>query len=402
MLSVHTQFDFMSRVKSKSKSEERNVSDFLHARDVICFNRCLSMGMDINTKDQSWLACDYTALHYLAGGQEENTGTDTGTDTDLAAVMYLLTSEPKMKINAKTATGRTAISLAAWYNRVEFLKLLIDFNGDRDLVDNSNQTPLFWARIAKCKEAEDILTGYFPKEDDKLHSQMAAKLKVDDIFSKKALSRRFDNKLVDLKYSSIQAVYTGNFDLLEKSMPLIDNVMLLSLTTLAAKEDQVHLLDYLCEKYRGSKKIRGVNDGEIKNITDSQSKPSRGAFEGWAEEKESLSDPSSCSVLFMNKKATNVLNFRDENGCSILDLLNSEMKSSITSTSSQSTDDAMETFLLCGMDPFPRQCAANATLERIIDRSRVLALFKILYHKYIFLDILSILNLVQTLMIEFE
>ena len=396
MLSMHTQFDFASRVKSKSKSEEKSVFEFLHSREIICFDRCLSMGMDINTKDQSWLACDYTALHYLAGEQEKN----TDKDTDLAAVMYLLTSEPKMKINAKNAIGRTAISLAAWYNRVDFLKLLIDFNGDRDLVDNSNQTPLYWAKIAKCKEAEEILTGYFPKEDEKLHSQMEAKLQVEKFFSKNALSKRFGYKLVDLKYSSIQAIYTGNFNLLKKSMPLIDNAMLLSLTTLAAKEDQVHLLVYLCEKYRSSKMIREGYDGEIEKVTGSQFKPSYGVFErfdGDGEEKE-----SSSSTFAVNKCATNVLNVRDEDGYSILDLLDCEAKS----TSSQSTTnyDAMETFLLCGMDPIPhnRRARSSRTLERIIDRSRVLAVFKILYHKYIFLDILSIFSLVQTLMIEFD
>ena len=449
MLNVHTQFDFVSRMKSKSQSEARKVfDDFLHARDVVCFDRCMTVGLDINTKDPSWLACDYTALHYLAGGQQKKVkdtdteDTDTeDTDTDLAAVMYLLTSEPKMNINAKNATGRTAMSLAAWYNRVDFLKLLIDFNADREIVDNVNQSPLYWAKNANCKEAEEILTGYFPKEDDKLHSQMEAKLKVDNIFCKNALGKRFGNKLVDLKYSSIQAIYTGNFDLLKKSIKLIDNAMLLSLTTLAAKEGQVHILGYLCEKYRGiSSKIRG-RKGEIQKVTDSQFKSSYRFFDGFdgdgeekeslfgdGEEKESLFDPSSSSVILGKINATNVLNFRDENGCSILDLLD-EVKSG------QSAVDLIETFLLCGMDPISHHQSAlsaclpsssssssssstistittittittklsrAAALKRIVNRSRVLALFKIIYHKYIYLDVMSIFDLVQTLIIEFE
>ena len=36
----------------------------------------------------------------------------------------------------------------------------------------------------------------------------------------------------------------------------------------------------------------------------------------------------------------------------------------------------------------------------IVNRSRVLCLFKILYHKYIFLDVNSIFDLVQVLLCE--
>jgi len=61
-----------------------------------------------------------------------------------------------------------------------------------------------------------------------------------------------------------------------------------------------------------------------------------------------------------------------------------------------------------GLDPlsleeacFPKlSLKRDYEIERIIKRSRILCLFKILYHKYIFLDVQTIFQLVQTLSYE--
>ena len=68
-------------------------------------------------------------------------------------------------------------------------------------------------------------------------------------------------------------------------------------------------------------------------------------------------------------------------------------------------DKSVEPLLYIGLDATPYsacspQSKPSADVVDIVNRSRVLCLFKILYHKYIYLDINSIFDLVQVLLYE--
>ena len=68
-------------------------------------------------------------------------------------------------------------------------------------------------------------------------------------------------------------------------------------------------------------------------------------------------------------------------------------------------DKSVEPFLYIGLDATPYsacspQSKPSADVVDIVNQSRVLCLFKILYHKYIFLNVNSIFDLVQVLLYE--
>ena len=68
-------------------------------------------------------------------------------------------------------------------------------------------------------------------------------------------------------------------------------------------------------------------------------------------------------------------------------------------------DKSVEPLLYIGLDATPYsacspQSKPSADVVDIVNRSRVLCLFKILYHKYIYLDVNWIFNLVQVLLYE--
>ena len=68
-------------------------------------------------------------------------------------------------------------------------------------------------------------------------------------------------------------------------------------------------------------------------------------------------------------------------------------------------DKSIEPLLYIGLDATPySECSPqhkpSADVVDIVNRSRVLCLFKILYHKYIFLDVNWIFDLVQVLLCE--
>ena len=69
------------------------------------------------------------------------------------------------------------------------------------------------------------------------------------------------------------------------------------------------------------------------------------------------------------------------------------------------SDKSVEPLLYIGLDATPYfacspQSKPSADVVDIVNRSRVLCLFEILYHKYIFLDVNSIFDLVQVLLCE--
>ena len=68
-------------------------------------------------------------------------------------------------------------------------------------------------------------------------------------------------------------------------------------------------------------------------------------------------------------------------------------------------DKSVEPLLYIGLDATPYsacspQSKPSVDVVDIVNRSRVLCIFKILYHKYIFLDVNSIFDLVQVLLCE--
>ena len=70
---------------------------------------------------------------------------------------------------------------------------------------------------------------------------------------------------------------------------------------------------------------------------------------------------------------------------------------------------SMEPLLYSGLDARPyykykwnsQYQTFSGSLASGVDRSRVLCLFKIMYHKYIYLGVETIFHLVQTLLLEY-
>ena len=126
---------------------------------------------------------------------------------------------------------------------------------------------------------------------------------------------------------SIDAVKTGDLDLLTESLPHVDVRMAISLTLVAIERDHIHLMGCLLEKLVRERAFEVRND-------------------------KSVEPP-----LYIGLDAT--------------------------------------PYFACGPQSKP-----SAVKVDIVNRSRVLCLFKILYHKYIFLDVNSMFDLVQVLLYE--
>ena len=157
-------------------------------------------------------------------------------------------------------------------------------------------------------------------------SQLECKRRVDSKFKDNG-HPRFKQAEIDLKYHSIDAVKTGDLNLLAQSLPHVDVRMAVSLTLVAIERDHIHLLDCLLEKLVRERVF------EVRN------------------------------------------------------------------------DKSVEPLLYIGLDATPYsacspQSKPSAEVVDIVNRSRVLCLFKIFYHKYIYLDINSIFDLVQVLLYE--
>ena len=161
-------------------------------------------------------------------------------------------------------------------------------------------------------------------------AQLECKRRVDSKF--KVIGHpRFKQAEIDLKYQSlslsIDAVKTGDLNLLTESLPHVDVRMAVSLTLVAIERDHIHLMGCLIEK-------------------------------------------------LVHERAFEVRN-----------------------------DKSVEPLLYIGLDATPYSACSPpskpcADVVDIVNRSRVLCLFKILYHKYIFLNINSMFDLVQVLLCE--
>ena len=78
-------------------------------------------------------------------------------------------------------------------------------------------------------------------------SQLECKRRVDSKFKDNG-HPRFKQVQIDLKYQSIDAVKTGDLNLLTQSLPHVDVRMAVSLTLVAIERDHIHLLVCLLEK----------------------------------------------------------------------------------------------------------------------------------------------------------
>jgi hypothetical protein len=157
--------------------------------------------------------------------------------------------------------------------------------------------------------------------------QLECKRRVDSKF-KDIGYPRFKQVQIDLKYRSlsmsIDAVKTGDYNLLAQSLPHVDARMTVSLTLVAIERDQIHLMGCLFEKLVRERifEVRG--------------------------------DKSVEPLLYIG------------------------LDCSACGPQSKPSDDVVD----------------------IVNRSRVLCLFKIFYHKYIYLDVNSIFDLIQVLLCE--
>ena len=80
-----------------------------------------------------------------------------------------------------------------------------------------------------------------------MDSQLACKQRVDSYFKDKGYPR-FKQAQIDLKFQSIEAVKTGNLELLKLSLPYIDLRMAVSLTLVAIDREHTNLMGCLLEK----------------------------------------------------------------------------------------------------------------------------------------------------------
>jgi len=173
-----------------------------------------------------------------------------------------------------------------------------------------------------------------------------------ETFSKNS---RFRQAEIDLKFQSIPAICGGDLDLLRQSLPHVDMQMAISLTVAAVENDQLHLLDSLCAKV--------------------------------------------CWLKIHNEEPNNMSYWNSRRSIDELTIFDSLLKVRDMEYS------AIEPLLYAGLDATPYSlCSANhkprPSLVRSIGRSKVLCLFKLLYHKFIYLDVNSISHLLQTLLVE--
>ena len=156
--------------------------------------------------------------------------------------------------------------------------------------------------------------------------QLECKRRVDSKFKDNG-HPRFKQVQIDLKYQSIDAVKTGDLNLLTESLPHVDVRMAVSLTLVAIERDCFDLMGCLLEKLVHARAFEVRNDKSVEPL------------------------------LYIGLDATPY---------------------SASSPQSKPSDDVVD----------------------IVNRSRVLCLFKILYLKYIFLDVNSMFDLVQVLLYE--
>lgn len=275
-----------------------------------------------------------SVLHLVLRNKKDNINTDI-------LLCYLLTCDQHPDVD--DIIGFPPMYMAVQERAIGAAKLFVDFGGDHMMMTAPNKelftdishfigkpkTPLIRAKNSEDEAIFKMLTECYPSEMEKLMSQLECKRKVDSIFEKMGRPR-FKQAEIDVKYQSlsqsIDAVMSGNLDLLQESIPHVNAHMAVSLAIVAVEHDRSHLLNCLFERIPQGEWLFGLRNN--KSI-----------------------EP----LLYFNLDATVYSKFDQKPSSEVV------------------------------------ECA---------NRSRVLCLFKILYHKYIFLNIQSIFDLVQTLMFE--
>ena len=311
-----------SSAAAEPKYSHYYMTQFIYScRDPKDYDKLLSdkkiSNVDIRDPYNEW-----SALHWIQNKKKFNF------QELVNNLLYLLTFDHPANVNGVDRWNTTPLWRAAADNNINMLKLLIDFGGDREIKSlNKVATPLDVAKFYNDTDIIKLLTEYFPSEEEKLLSQLASKKIIDSIFKDKG-NPRFKQNEIDLKYDSLErcldAVKTGNLEILIESLPHIDLKMTLSLTLIAIEIDQNLLIPHLLKKLVDEKVFEKIKDKSIEPIV----------------------------YIGVDPK-------------------------SIDSTRELSPD-----------------------IINIINRSQVLSFFKILYHKYIYLGIDTIFQLVQTLMHE--
>ena len=101
---------------------------------------------------------------------------------------------------------------------------------------------------------------------EKLASQLEYKRRVDSTFKDRG-HPRVKQVQIDLKYHSlslsIEAVQTGDLDLLTESLPHVDVRMAVSLTLVAIERDHIHLMGCLLEKLVHERAFEVRNDKSV-------------------------------------------------------------------------------------------------------------------------------------------
>ena len=339
------------------------------------------------------------------------------------SLRYLLTCVPKPLIDTMTVRGASPIHFAIRCGNGDnndmnvCLKLLIDFGASVDVEDEQEQT----LYDSATKLADEFPRNSYPQyllndqfgylaEKAKdvsltLSAQLLCKHHVDALFRVDASSaattgERFNKAEVDAAYEPLweqlypgvkPACDSGDLDLLQRSMTSgklkLGFLLLAALISDALSNGHVHLMEYFCKIIFSAHCSRAVDDIE-------------GGY-------------TSCFNLHAKSTATFVDEKLDEKFF-IYDLL--LQKREVLAY------DLLERLLYSGLDPLrPRLIVvkhlsnwmAHATytkamapkleplsIIKCIIRTRILCLFKILYHKFIYLGIESIFHLVQTLLFE--
>ena len=142
-----------------------NRDDFVNAVEPIIYDKMLKLGL-------------VSSVHVVSGTGNAAIWRALEEEDDRDAVLnlsYLLTIQPPESADRSADTGWSPLHYAASHNKPNALKLLLDFNGDRDLRDNAKMTPLDYAKLYDHQECIEILTNYSPTEVEKVASQARCK-----------------------------------------------------------------------------------------------------------------------------------------------------------------------------------------------------------------------------------
>jgi hypothetical protein len=292
--------------------------------------------------------------------------------------------------NFRINDGSTPIHHAAINDDITSLRILIDFDGNRQLLKLHKNGLSVAAEGIGATNAVKMLREYYPTREQMMKTQLECKLRADAMFQ----TNRYRQTEIDVKFKPIwemlypglyDAIESGEVDRVDRFMPLFlisewpRSPMLLFIISMCLKKcsHPAALVHFLCEKFRGSS-------------------PLISAF-------ANNCHPDLCLEL--------IYQGFDVNEIGLFDIVLQKMSLQNGFTLNQSA--MSEVLLYCGMDPKPWNCIVNHPcsgktttaiilhpFQECIKRSQILCLFKILYHKFIFLDIETIYQLLQTLLLE--